>query len=192
MFVLGWVLVLIVFAVQHRGVLNAANLQRILAIAALTPLLIVGIIPILTGNTPIENYTPFVPLGHDAEGNPVAGSWNMVGWAVFAGALFIAGWSTYAFETAVCYTREFRNPGSDTPKALISAGILCLVVFTLVPLSFQGALGLTGMLDPGIYSGMGVAEAMAGMLGFGEVATKIIIVMLIMSLLLTVSMAMSG
>lgn len=191
-FVLGWVLVLIVFAVQHRGVLNAANLQRILAIAALTPLLIVGIIPILTGNTPIENYTPFVPLGHDAEGNPVAGSWNMVGWTVFAGALFIAGWSTYAFETAVCYTREFRNPGSDTPKALISAGILCLVVFTLVPLSFQGALGLTGMLDPGIYSGMGVAEAMAGMLGFGEVATKIIIVMLIMSLLLTVSMAMSG
>ncbi len=108
-----------------------------LAIAALTPLLIVGIIPILTGNTPIENFTPFVPLARDGDGNPIAGAWDMAGLTVFAGALFIAGWSTYAFETAVCYTREFRNPGRDTPKALISAGILCLVVFSLVPLSFQ-------------------------------------------------------
>ncbi len=48
------------------------------------------------------------------------------------------------------------------------------------------------MLDPGIYSGMGVADAMAGMLGFGQLATKVIIVMLILSLLLTVSMAMAG
>lgn len=191
-FVLGWILVLIVFSIQHRGILKAANMQRALAIAALTPLLIVGLIPILTGNTPVENFTPFVPLARDGEGNPIAGAWDMAGLTVFAGALFIAGWSTYAFETAVCYTREFRNPGRDTPKALISAGILCLVVFSLVPLSFQGALGLNGMLDPGIYSGMGVADAMAGMLGFGEIATKVIIVMLILSLLLTVSMAMAG
>jgi amino acid transporter len=191
-FILGWVLVLIVFAVQHRGVLGAANLQKILAIAALTPLLIVGMIPILTGNTPISNYTPFVPLAHAADGSPINGAWDWAGWTVFAGALFIAAWSTYAFETAVCYTREFNNPGTDTPRALIAAGVLCLFVFTLVPLSFQGALGLNGMLDPGIYSGMGVADAMAGMLGLGAIATKILIVMLILSLLLTVSMAMSG
>ena len=191
-FVLGWILVLAVFSIQHRGVLKAANLQKILAIAALAPLLIVGIIPIITGNATIAHYTPFVPLAHAADGSPIAGEWNMAGWTVFAGALFIAAWSTYAFETAVCYTREFRNPGSDTPKALISAGILCLIVFSLVPLSFQGALGLEGMLDPGIYSGMGVADAMAKMLGFGTTATKILIVMLILSLLLTVSMAMAG
>lgn len=191
-FVLGWVLVLIVFAIQHRGVLKAANVQRMLAIAALTPLLIVGIIPLITGNTPAANFSPFVPLARAADGAPIAGMWDMAGWTIFAGALFIAAWSTYAFETAVCYTREFRNPGSDTPKALIAAGILCLVVFTLVPFSFQGALGLQGMLDPGIYSGMGVADAMAGMVGLGVVATKVLIVMLILSLLLTVSMAMAG
>jgi amino acid transporter len=191
-FFLGWILVLMVFFVQHRGVLKAANLQKMLALIALTPLLIVGVIPILSGNTPIENYTPFVPLARAADGTAIAGAWDMAGWTVFAGALFIAAWSTYAFETAVCYTREFKNPGTDTPKALISAGLLCLVVFTLVPLSFQGALGLKGMLDPGIYSGMGVADAMAGMLGLGALATKILIVMLILSLLLTVSMAMAG
>lgn len=191
-FVLGWLLVLTVFAVQHRGVLKAANVQRILAITALAPLMIVGLVPILSGGISTENFVPFVPLARDAAGNAVSGAWDMAGWTVFAGGLFIAGWSTYAFETAVCYTREFRNPGTDTPKSLMAAGLLCIFVFSLVPLSFQGALGLEGMLDPGIYSGMGVADAMAGMIGAGPLITKIIIVMLILALLLTVSMSMAG
>jgi amino acid transporter len=191
-FVLGWILVLIVFAVQHRGVLKAANLQKLLAITALAPLIIIGLSPFFTGGFSWANFEPFVPLARDAAGNPIAGEWNMAGWTVFAGGLFIAGWSTYAFETAVCYTREFRNPGRDTPLSLIAAGILCLVVFSLVPFAFQGALGLSGMLDPGIYSGMGVADAMAGIIGAGPVITKILIVMLILALLLTVSMSMAG
>lgn len=191
-FVLGWILVLIVFSVQHRGVLKAANLQKILAITALAPLIIIGLSPIVTGNFSWANFEPFVPLARDAAGNPVAGAWNMAGWTVFAGGLFIAGWSTYAFETAVCYTREFKNPGRDTPRSLIAAGLLCLVVFSLVPFAFQGALGLDGMLDPGIYSGMGVADAMAGIIGAGPIITKILIVMLILALLLTVSMSMAG
>ncbi len=191
-FVLGWVLVLAVFCVQHRGVLKAANIQRILAITALAPLILIGLLPIFSGNISVDNYLPFVPLAHDAAGTPVAGAWDMAGWTVFAGALFIAGWSTYAFETAVCYTREFRKPGIDTPRALISAGLLCVLVFSLVPLAFQGSLGLNGMLDPGIYSGMGVADAMAGMIGGGTVLKNIIVVLLILALLLTVSMSMAG
>lgn len=191
-FVLGWLLVLLVFSVQHRGVLHAANLQKILGLVALAPLIVVGLAPIVTGDISMQNFTPFVPLARDAAGAPVSGSWDLAGLIVFAGGLFIAGWSTYAFETAVCYTKEFRNPGRDTARALMAAGLLCLVVFTLVPFAFQGALGLQGMLDPGIYSGMGVADALAGMIGVGEVLKKIIIVMLIFALLLTVSMSMAG
>jgi len=149
-------------------------------------------VPIFSGNISFDNYLPFVPLAHDSAGNPVAGSWDIAGWTVFAGGLFIAAWSTYAFETAVCYTREFRNPGTDTPRALIAAGLLCVFVFSLVPLAFQGALGLNGMLDPGIYSGMGVADAMAGMIGGGTIIKNILVVMLILALLLTVSMSMAG
>lgn len=191
-FVLGWLLVLAVFSIQHRGVLKAAKVQRTLAIVALAPLIVVGLTPILTGDVTLDKFSPFVPLARNAEGTPVPGSWDLAGLIVFAGGLFIAGWSTYAFETAVCYTKEFRNPGRDTARALIAAGILCLIVFSLVPFAFQGALGLQGMLDPGIYSGMGVAEALSGMIGVGEVMTKVIIVMLIFTLLLTVSMSMAG
>ena len=88
---------------------------------------------------------------HDAAGNPIDGSWDKAGWILFIGGLFIAAWSTYGFETAVCYTREFKDPKRDTFRAIFYSGLVCLAVFILVPLSFQGALGLAGMLAPDIY-----------------------------------------
>ncbi len=191
-FLLGWFLVLLVFAIQHRGALKAARAQMIMAVIALLPLLIIGILPVLRGDIPEAHYTPFVPLAHDEKGAPVSGMWDIAGITVFAGGLFIAGWSTYAFETAICYTREFKDPARDTFRAIFTAGMLCMAVFTLVPFAFQGALGLDGMLDPGIYSGMGVAKAMAGIVGGGAWVEDIIVILLIVSLLLTVSMAMAG
>jgi len=65
-------------------------------------------------------------------------------------------------------------------------------VFILVPLSFQGALGLSGMLAPDIYSGMGVGKAMAGMVGGGPFVETIIAILLIFALLLTIMTAMAG
>ncbi len=40
--------------------------------------------------------------------------------------------------------------------------LLCLLLYTLVPFTFQGVLGVEGMLDPTIVDGSGVAAAMAG------------------------------
>ena len=59
------------------------------------------------------------------------------------GGMFIAAWSTYAFETAVCYTSEFKNPGTDTFKAIFYSGLLCMLLYILVPFTFQGVLGWT-------------------------------------------------
>lgn len=191
-FMLGWVLVLVVFAIQHRGVLRAAKAQMIVAISALVPLLLIGIVPLVTGDLPKDHFTPFVPLAYDSAGNPVSGSWDMAGWTVFVGGLFIAAWSTYAFETAVCYTREFKNPDRDTVRAIAYAGLLCIAVFSLVPIAFQGFLGLEGMLAPGIYNGDGVGAAMADMVGAGPVIGNVIVVMLILALLLVVMTAMAG
>lgn len=191
-FVLAWFLVLAVFAIQHRGILKAAKTQMVIAISALVPLILIGIVPLLSGDLPKENFTPFVPMIYDADGNTANGFWDMAGWTIFAGGLFIAAWSTYAFETAVCYTREFKDPARDTVRAIVYAGILCLFVFTLVPIAFQGYLGLDGMLDPGIYDGDGVGAVMAEMVGAGPILGNIIIVMLILALLLVVMTAMAG
>lgn len=191
-YMIGWALVLMIFAIQHRGILNAANVQKWLAIIALAPLFIVSILPILTGGLNPANFTPFVPLAAGPDGAPTAGEWNLPGWTVFVGGLFIASYSTYAFETAVCYTREFKDPGRDTPRAIIAAGLLSILVFSLVPLSFQGVLGLDGLLNDDILSGMGVGDALARMVGGGPVVYGVITTLLIGTLLLSVSTAMAG
>ena len=109
-FFIGAILMLICFAIQHGGILRSAKVTKIMGIAALLPLMLIGIVPLITGDLPRENFLPLVPLGHDAAGAPIDGTWDKAGWILFIGGLFIAAWSTYGFETAVCYTREFKDP----------------------------------------------------------------------------------
>ena len=141
-FVLGAVILLAVKFIQDGGILRSANTTKILGISAMIPLLLIGIVPILTGDIVKANFFPLVPLAHDALGQVTDGSWNMAGITVFAAGMFLAAWSTYGFETAVCYTGEFKNPKTDTFKAIFYSGLLCVVVYTLVPFAFQGFLGL--------------------------------------------------
>jgi amino acid transporter len=183
---------LLTFALQHHGAARAAAAQKILGLICLAPLVLVGIVPIITGDLPTQNLFPLLPMIRDAAGSIKFGTWDTLGITLAAGALFGAGWSTYGFETAVSYTREFKDPKRDTFRAILSAGLLCIVIFTLVPLAFQATLGLDGMLDPKIYDGSGVALALAKILGGGAVVTNIFVATLILSLLLIVMTSMMG
>ncbi|MQA16667.1 MAG: amino acid permease [Pseudonocardiaceae bacterium] len=182
-FLIAAAFLLLVFGLQHHGILRAARVQATIGLAVLVPLLVVGLVPLLTGDVVRENFVPFVPLN---------GAWDLEGWTLFAGGLFLAAWSAYAFETAVCYTREFRNPGSDTVKAIFSAGLVCLVMFILVPFAFQGALGVELLVTDPIVDGNGVAAAMASMVGGGAVIGNLLVVMLILALLLSIMTTMAG
>jgi len=212
-FVVGAMLLLAAFAVQHRGVSGAARTQIVLGLAALIPLILIGAVPLITGDVLLSNLFPIMPLAKDAAGQVIPGQWDMAGITLVAGGLFIAAWSTYGFETAVCYTREFKDPKTDTFKAILFSGLLCIVVFTVVPLSFQGVLGVgqlvspevtdasgavvkpaeySGILAADIYSGMGVAKAMAGMVHAGAVVERVLIAMLVMALMLAIITSMAG
>jgi amino acid transporter len=194
-FLIAAAFLLITFKLQHSGASKAAKAQRILGIASLAPLLIVGIVPLVSGDVPVANLWPLLPLGRDAQGHLSAstfGTWNGTGITMAFGAMFMACWAAYGFETAVCYTREFRNPRTDTVKAIFWSGALCLVVMTLVPLAFQGALGTAWMLDPKIVNGTGVGAAMAHMVGGGALVANVIVIMLMLSILLIVMTSMMG
>ena len=212
-FVLGAVILLAVKFVQDGGILRSANTTKILGISAMIPLLLIGIVPLLTGDIVKANFFPLAPLAHDAMGRVTDGTWNMAGITVFAAGMFLAAWSTYGFETAVCYTGEFKNPKTDTFKAIFYSGLLCVVVYTLVPFAFQGFLGLGtlvhpavldgagnvttaaeygGMLAPDIYSGMGVAAVMARMVHAGQLVGVVVVIMLILALVLSLMTSMAG
>jgi amino acid transporter len=212
-FLLGAVILFSVKAIQDGGILRSANTTKILGISAMIPLILIGVVPILTGDIVRTNFFPLVPLAHDTMGHVLSGTWNMTGITVLAGGMFLAAWSTYGFETAVCYTSELKNPKTDTFKAIFYSGLLCVVVYTLVPFAFQGFLGLGtlvqpavldaagrvtapavygGMLAPDIYSGMGVAAVMAKMVHAGRFVGAIVVVMLILALVLSLITSMAG
>ncbi|MCC6924202.1 APC family permease [Novosphingobium sp.] len=190
--IIATLFLLLTFFLQHHGAARAANFQKVLGLLCMTPLLLVGLVPFITGDLPRENLFPLLPMLRDAAGNPGFGTWDTAGLTLLAGAMFGAGWSTYGFETAVCYTREFRDPARDTARAIIAAGLLCIAIFVLVPLAFQASLGLQGMLDPSINDGSGVARALAQIVGGGAVIGNLLIVMLVLSLLLIVMTSMLG
>ncbi|MDQ4148075.1 MAG: APC family permease [Pseudomonadota bacterium] len=191
-FILGAIILLCIFAIQHHGILRAARLQMIAALAALVPLTIIGLVPLITGDIVSNHFMPFVPLAYDPAGNIIDGQWDAHGWTLFLGGLFIAAWSAYAFETAVCYTREFKQPEKDTFKAIFYSGLLCIAVYTLVPFSFQGFFGTEGLVQPRIADGTGVASAMAEMVGGGAVIRNVLVVMLVLALLMAISTSMAG
>jgi amino acid transporter len=212
-FLLGAVLMFTVKAIQDGGILRSANTTKILGISAMIPLILIGVVPIVTGDIVRTNFFPLLPLAHDAVGRVVDGTWNMTGITVLAGGMFLAAWSTYGFETAVCYTSELKNPKTDTFKAIFYSGLLCVVVYTLVPFAFQGFLGLGtllqpavldaagnvtaapvygGMLAPDIYSGMGVAAVMAKMVHAGPLIGAVVVIMLVLALVLSLITSMAG
>lgn len=183
-FFIGAILMLVTFAIQHRGVLGTAQVQKYIGLLVLIPMTIVGVVPFFNGGINYDNYSPIVPP---------TGDWSNPGWTYVLGALFIAAWSTYAFETAVCYTREFKNPATDTIKAIFWAGIVSVALYTLVAASFQGHLGIEGMTAPGIVDGTGVAAAMGQMVGGGNIyVTHLLEMMMILALILAIMMAMAG
>ena len=189
-FVIGVVLMLIMFAIQHRGIASTASAQKILAIVVLVPLLLVGLVPILTGAIQSTNVMGLLPPSAAYSG--VDGVWNNGGWTLFLGGMFIAAWSTYGFETAVCYTSELRDPKRDTIRAIFYSGLLCAVFMFLIPFSFQGVLGQEGMLAAGIVDGTGIAEALGNMVGGGKAVTQIFVILMILALFLAIMTAMAG
>lgn len=189
-FLIGAVLMLITFAIQHRGILGTANVQKYIGLLVIVPMLIVGVVPILTGQLDWANFSSLVPLA--AAYAPDPGAWNIPGWTLVLGGMFIAAWSTYGFETAVCYTSEFKNPGTDTFKAIFYSGLLCLVLYILVPFTFQGVLGLNGMLATPIVDGSGVADALAGMVGGGQLVHGLLVMLMVLALMLCIMTAMAG
>ena len=177
------------FAIQHRGILYRKR-QKWLAIIVLVPLLIIGLLRIFSGQIDSANVTNLLPPTAAYSGTD--GTWSNGGWTLFLGGLYIAAWSTYGFETAVCYTRELKNPKTDTFKAIFYSGLLCCLFFFLIPFTFQGVLGHAGMLAPGIVDGTGVAEALGSLVHGGKIVTQLLVVLMIMALFLAIMTAMAG
>lgn len=189
-FVVGILIMLTMYTIQKRGIGTAAGVQKALAIIVLIPLLAAGLLPILTGKINWDYVTNIVPPA--AASSPVEGAWNVGGWTLVLGGMYIAAWSTYGFETAVCYTRELKNPKTDTFKGIFYSGLLCMLFFILIPFAFQGVYGHEGLLAPGIADGSGIGEAMGRMISSSSAIVHIFVLLMILALAMSIMTAGAG
>jgi amino acid transporter len=162
--------------INSKGLKNGATAGYILAVVSLVPLLVITIAPFLTGDFHIVNIT---------------GSWFPTNWVwdfkhilILFGIFAMAEWSACAWETAAIYGPEYKHPNTDTPKALLVCGGICLVLYILVQTSVIGTLGVNGVLDEPISPMLPIANMTLGSLG-----ASISIIMLIGAMLLIIQTA---
>jgi amino acid transporter len=183
---IGIGILLLSFYIQHTGILRAARTQFVLALLSLIPIGLLSVIPLLTGKVSFANFVPLIPQG--------ATSWfSKESFTLIMGGMFIAAWTTYAAETAVCYTSEFKDPAKDNVRAVTASGILAFVCFTLLPFTFLGVLGMKMLSDPAFVAGDPQAAIVKlANITFGIGSGHIITLMLIFALILSISTAMAG
>ena len=182
---------LITFAIQHRGILGTANVQKYIGLLVIIPMLIVGVVPIITGQINWSNYSPLVPLA--AAYAPEPGAWNIGGWTLVLGGMFIAAWSTYGFETAICYTSEFQEPEDRHVQGDLLLG-------PALPAALHaGAVHLPGRARPRRHAGDADRRRLGRRRGHGQrwsaaagFITNIMVMLMILALLLSIMTAMAG
>jgi amino acid transporter len=68
-------------------------------------------------------------------------TWRLDSPAVFIALVYLASWTCYGVEGPSLFAPEYRNPATDTPKAIQICALVMIAVFTLVPFATAGAVG---------------------------------------------------
>jgi amino acid transporter len=55
--------------------------------------------------------------------------------------IYLASWTTFAVEGPSLFAPEYRQPGTDTPKAIRACAVVMLAIFTIVPFVATGTIG---------------------------------------------------
>lgn len=165
--------------VNYRGVSSGAIMGYILAAFAFIPLIIIALAPYISGDFVISNITSaWLPLDW---------VWDMHHILILLGIFAMAQWSACAWETAAIYGPEYKNPGSDVPKALFTCGTICLFAFIIVQMTVTGVLGIDGIANAPIDPMLPVAQA-----SLGDIGSTVAIVMLIAAMVLIIQTAYLG
>ncbi|ATU08631.1 APC family permease [Methanohalophilus portucalensis] len=165
--------------VNYRGLEGGALAGYILAAISLLPLIVITLAPFATGDVVMSNIT--------SQWLPADWAWDAHHILILFGLFAMAQWSACAWETAAIYGPEYKNPGSDVPKALFVCGVVCFFSFVLVQAAVIGVLGVEGTIAQPISPMIPVAQA-----AFGSAGAVVAIVMLIAAMVLIIQTAYLG
>lgn len=172
------VVVIGMYIMSSRGLEGGGKLALVLAVVSLIPIVV-----ILFGNIGAFEFSNIT----EAWNFPVQGRDEVTSIILILGCFGLGQWSSCAWETAAIYGPEYKNPGKDTPKALFGCGIICLIMFFLVPFLMYGEIGQTGLEEAGYHSLYPIAIS-----AFGEIGGVIALVVLIVAMILIIQTGYLG
>ena len=183
-FIIGAIILLAVWNIQHYGILRTARIQTILTVGALLPLLLVAIVPIFQGSVVMSNFSPFVPIN---------GAWDNGGLDtlprcdVHRRLVYL-----WVRDRRVLHERVQEPRAGTCPKR--SSGLACSAC-SCSSWSRSCSRACSAQRDAGLRTSTrdaGIGAALASMVSAGAFLTKVIVVLLVFTLLLAIMTAMSG
>ncbi|MGI6009613.1 MAG: APC family permease [Methanomethylophilus sp.] len=183
--ILGFIIYGCIVLIGARGLTGGARAQLVLALITIVPLVVVVAVPFFNGEFQLSNITDhFLPDGSDGEDE---WTWDFADICMMFGCLAVAQWSACAWESAATYGADYKDPGKDLPKALISCGLICLFMYFIVSFSVYGVLGHYGVDEAGY-----ATLAPLCVSDFGDVGALVALVLLIAGMVMLIQTAFLG
>ena len=182
--ILGVVIFSIIVYVGSKGLSGGAKLGLVLALIAILPLLVVVCVP-FTGFSSNEMHFSLDLIAQNF--TPDGWEWSATDMMMVFGMFAYAQWCACAWESTATYGAEYKNPGKDLPKAMISAGLICLALYFIVPFCVYGMLTPEQIDEWGISTLYPIAQA-----DFGDIGLIVALVLLVSGMVMLIQTAFLG
>ena len=173
--IVATVMLVLMLCIDLVGLRAGKMVRYALGLLTMVPILIIMFGSYLSGHF---NSAHFSSVG--IPGN--LGTWGTFSLIFYW--MYIAGWSSYAFEAVAVHAPEYKNTLKDTALALRSSALFSVVVYGLVPLGLIAALGTAGIASNTLTP---FDKALKTILGSG--AGTAIVLLVIAALILSAQMA---
>jgi len=167
------------FFINLRGLSGSSRAGLILAFSSIIPIVVILGATFFTGDFSIGN----IQNGW----LPPSWEWSSIDIVMLFGCFGLAQWSSCAWEGCVIYGSEYKEPGSDIPKALFACGIICLILYFFMSFSVFGTLGVEGVEEAGYATLVPIA-----VLVFGDFGSAIAVIFLLVAMLLIIQTGFLG
>jgi amino acid transporter len=171
--IIAILMLLLVWMFNSRGIRSTIVFSYVTGVALMIPLLVMMLLPYLTGDWQASNMDWNIGSGGSAVG-------LVLTW------MYFMGWSSYGFEACATVAPEYRDTAVDTPKALRTAAAFSVFVYALLPLGLGGTLGTKAVASDPTYI-IFYAKALNSIAGsFGG---HLLVVCMVLGIVLTMSTA---
>jgi amino acid transporter len=171
--VIAILMLLLVWMFNSRGIRSTIVFSYVTGVALMIPLLVMMLLPYLTGDWHASNMDWNIGSGGSAVG-------LVLTW------MYFMGWSSYGFEACATVAPEYRDTAVDTPKALRTAAAFSVFVYALLPLGLGGTLGTKAVADDATYI-IFYAKALNAIAG--SLGGHLLVVCMVLGIVLTMSTA---